>query len=527
MFLQKADRRDCRTAVMYARVSSQEQAKEGFSIPAQDKLLRSYARDHHLEIGAAFTDIETAKRAGRTGFDEMVGYLRKNSRCRVLLVEKTDRLYRNFRDWVTIDEIRGLEVHFVKEGTVISDESRSSEKFIHGIKVLMAKNFIDNLSEETRKGMVEKASQGIWPSYAPIGYLNADGANGKRTIKPDPVLAPLVRRLYELCATGQHSLKELAAIAHSERLAGGGPINKSTVNKILRNRVYSGEFEWLGEKYTAAYESVVPRDLWLAAQAALDRRLGTRAKKTGHCFPFSGMLTCGSCGFAMVGEIKKGKYVYYHCSGARGKCGQPYVRQETLEEAYAAMLRRISIDEDIVNWIATALRESHGDQKRFRDESVARLQQEHTRLQNRLDVMYEDRLDGRIDLSLFERKSGEYRQEQTRIQAEINGFGTADGQYMDAGIRLLELTRNMNRLFEKQQAAEKRRLLDFVVSNSVWKEGKIVPAWRQPFDMIALANESAQVGSGSEPPEKGLNQNWLPDMDSNHDSRLQRPLSYR
>lgn len=90
----------------------------------------------------------------------MVAYLRKNSSCRVLLVEKTDRLYRNFRDWLTIDEIRGLEVHFVKEGTVISDESRSSEKFIHGIKVLMAKNFIDNLSEETRKGMVEKHRRG-------------------------------------------------------------------------------------------------------------------------------------------------------------------------------------------------------------------------------------------------------------------------------------------------------------------------------------------------------------------------------
>jgi hypothetical protein len=56
------------------------------------------------------------------------------------------------------------------------------------------------------------------------------------------------------------------------------------------------------------------------------------------------------------GEIKKGKYVYYHCSGARGKCGEPYVRQETLEEAYAAMLRRISIDEEIVNWIATGTR---------------------------------------------------------------------------------------------------------------------------------------------------------------------------
>lgn len=503
------------SAVLYARVSSQEQAKEGFSIPAQEKLLRSYAQENSFRIASSFTDIETAKRAGRPGFEAMVAYLRKNEQCRILLVEKTDRLYRNFRDWVTIDELKGLEVHFVKEGTVVSEESRSSEKFIHGIKVLMAKNFIDNLSEETRKGMVEKASQGIWPSYAPIGYLNADGPNGKRTIVPDPALAPLVRRLYELCATGQHSIEELAVIAHQEHLTRGGPIQKSTVNKILRNRVYSGEFDWRGERYTAAYESIVPRDLWLAAQAALDHRLGKRAKKTGHCFPFSGMLQCGSCGFALVGEIKKGKYVYYHCSGARGKCPEPYVRQETLEEAYCAMLRRISIDEGIVEWIATALRESHGDQKRFRDEAIAKLKADHLRLQKRLDLMYEDRLDGRIDVAQYERKSAECRQEQARILAEIEGFGAADGQYMEAGIKLLELTRNMHRLFEKQESAEKRKLLNFVVSNSVWKGGEIVPEWRQPFDMIAVANQTNRNGDGGEGPENASNENWLPVVDSN------------
>ena len=110
---------------------------------------------------------------------------------------------------------------------------------------------------------------------------------------------------------------------------------------------------------------------------------------------------------------------------------------------------------------------------------------------------------------------------------KIDGFGTADGQYMDAGIRLLELTRNMPRLFEKQQVPEKRRLLDFVVSNSVWRKGKIVPVWRQPFDMIVVANESQQTSDSRNGPEIDLNANWLPDMDSNHDSRLQRPLSYR
>jgi DNA invertase Pin-like site-specific DNA recombinase len=87
---------------MYARVSSKDQEKEGFSIPAQQKLLRSYALANRLTIQHEFVDVETAKRAGRTAFGEMVTFLRQHREtCRVLLVEKTDRLYRNLKDWVT------------------------------------------------------------------------------------------------------------------------------------------------------------------------------------------------------------------------------------------------------------------------------------------------------------------------------------------------------------------------------------------------------------------------------------------
>ena len=99
---------------------------------------------------------------------------------RVILVEKTDRLYRNLKDWVTLDEL-DIEIHLVKEGIVLSRDSKSSEKFVHGIKVLMAKNYIDNLSEEARKGMQEKAEQGIWPSKAPLGYRNVTGPDGKKS----------------------------------------------------------------------------------------------------------------------------------------------------------------------------------------------------------------------------------------------------------------------------------------------------------------------------------------------------------
>src|SRR4029079_18326073 len=142
------------------------------------------------------------------GFDEMIKFLKRSS-VRVLLVEKTDRLYRNLKDYVTVDEL-DLEIHFVKENVVVSQDSRSSEKFMHGIKVLMAKNFVDNLSEETRKGMLEKAEQGIWPSFAPLGYRNITGLDAKKVIAPDPEVAPIVSKLFDWYATDTISLRELA-----------------------------------------------------------------------------------------------------------------------------------------------------------------------------------------------------------------------------------------------------------------------------------------------------------------------------
>src|SRR5205814_831906 len=155
--------------------------------------------------------------SSRARFGEMVAYLRTHPEARVLLVEKTDRLYRNLKDWVTVDEL-DVEIHFPKENVVLSRDSRSSEKFMHGIKVLMAKNYVDNLSEETRKGMLEKAEQGIWPSFAPLGYRNVNGPEGKKVIEPDPNVAQVVKRLFGWYATGTYSIREVTKMARAAGL---------------------------------------------------------------------------------------------------------------------------------------------------------------------------------------------------------------------------------------------------------------------------------------------------------------------
>jgi len=139
-----------RPCVVYARVSSKELEREAFSIPAHQRLLNSYVDDQRFQVVKEFVDVETAKRAGCTNFTKMLAWLKKNrTTCRTILVEKTDRRYRNLKDWVVLDEL-DLEIHLVKEGIVLSDEARSTDKFMHGIRVLTAKNYIDNLSEAAR-----------------------------------------------------------------------------------------------------------------------------------------------------------------------------------------------------------------------------------------------------------------------------------------------------------------------------------------------------------------------------------------
>src|SRR3974377_1814191 len=116
--------------VLYARVSSKEQREEGYSIEAQVRLLREYAVRQGFVITEEFIDVESASRSGRPGFNAMLAFLRKHPACRVILVEKTDRLYRNLKDYATLDvKDWGLTIHLVKEGEVLSPDSQSSQQF--------------------------------------------------------------------------------------------------------------------------------------------------------------------------------------------------------------------------------------------------------------------------------------------------------------------------------------------------------------------------------------------------------------
>ena len=218
----------------------------------------------------------------------------------------------------------------------------------------------------------------------------------------------------------------------------------------------------------------------------------------------------------MVGEIKKQKYIYYHCTGYADKCrGEPascrrkYVREEVLEQQFTAMLGQLRFDDEVLAWVRDALHASHADERHEHEEAIKRLQAEHRRLGERISTMYIDKLDGKIGGDFFDKMAGEWREEQRRLQRDIDRHEEAEQSYMDDGVRILELARNAQALFERQSAREKRRLLNFVLSNCSWEDGEVVATFRQPFDLLAETTAIATHSSAENNGNSSKNEIWL------------------
>jgi site-specific DNA recombinase len=306
----------------------------------------------------------------------------------------------------------------------------------------------------------------------------------------------------------------------------GKAVPTSTIHTILKNRIYMGEFEWNGEIFAGSHQPLVARELWNKVQEVLAGRNAKKTRRVKHDFAFSGLIQCGHCGCAVVGDIKKQRYVYYRCSGYHGKCPEPYVREEVLEERFSELLDNLIFDDEVLEWVRDALHASHAQQREDHGASIKRLRAEYDRLEGRIHQAYVDKLDGRIDAELFDRFSNEWRAEQARCQGDIQRHESADGSYLTEGVRIIELAQNAKRLFDARQPHEKRRLLDTLLSNCLWKGGRLTAEYKQPFDSIVAANENAARVAALRGPSSAKDEVWLGERDSNPHWRSQSPLSY-
>lgn len=478
-------------AVIYCRVSSREQEETGYSLDAQEKLLKEYAETKGLQVAPKIfkvTESASGKQIRKT-FNEMLQYAEEKD-ANVILCEKIDRLTRNLKDaatandWVYEDAHR--EIHFVKENFVVSKNTRAHENLVWDMKVAIARFYTNNLSEEVKKGQKEKLAQGWLPTKPPLGYKTI-GDKGHKIHVLHPEKAMLVKQAFELYSTGNYSLMALrdALFDHGLRTHSGAKLVKSRLANLLREPFYYGAMRWNDMLYArGAHEPLITKELFDKVQDVLTGKKAPHFKR--RYFQFRKMLTCGECGGTITAEIKKNQYIYYHCNHFK-KCSQKGVTVESqIENQLFGVFKFFeSITEEEADELKRRIRANHAQEVEYKENAIKTLNTRYNALQKRLDTLYDDRLDGRISSEFWEKKRDETLAEQEGLQDQLSRLKNEETKYFEIGLHILDLARRAREIYDKRSPEERRLLLSHLFSNLALKDGEVAKTFKKSTAAIA------------------------------------------
>ena len=210
-----------------------------------------------------------------------------------------------------------------------------------------------------------------------------------------------------------------------------------------------------------------------------------------HDFAFSGLVHCGHCGCLLVGELKKGKYVYYHCTGNRGKCTEPYTRQEVLISEFTNVLRELVIPLPILEWLGDAVLTADQTEQAARAQTIKKMQARYEQIRARIETMYLDKIDGRITQEFFDKQSATWRREQDGLLLKIQEIQKATPMPIDQAVDMLRRTSQASELFLQQSASEQRRFLHTVVEKAAWQDSALRTTLFEPFEILRHSNRES------------------------------------
>ena len=340
---------------------------------------------------------------------------------------------------------------------------------MHGLKVLMARNYIDNLSDEIKKGLYEKFNQGGYPRQAPLGYINDKNT---RTVEINPETAPHVVKFFELYATGNYSLDKLSFILYEDGLRGktGARIRKSALHKTLQETFYYGLMQFNGMTRIGNHKPLIDKRLWDQANDMLSNR--TKTKKIKHDFALKGNLKCYTCGSYITAEIQRG-HVYYRCTHSKPCPEKKYVREEVLSLEIENILADLEMDEEFVQLMIKATKEANHYELQYNLNSVENLNHQHERLKKKLSKLVDSHLDGKIPDDLYEIKKDELLKEKAEVELQLSNHNQAHEVTFEQLEKVLKVAQQARRLFKVGDMKTKQTLLSLISSNILIHDGKI------------------------------------------------------
>jgi DNA invertase Pin-like site-specific DNA recombinase len=495
------------TAVIYIRVSTKEQAErdgdpEGYSIPAQREACKRKATNMGALVIEEFVDRgESAKTANRPELQRMLAFVSEN-RVTYAIVHKVDRLARSRADDVAINlalKQCGVELVSVSENI----DQTPSGLLLHGIMSSIAEFYSRNLANEVIKGCVEKAKQGGTPGRAPVGYRNVrslQGGRDIRSIEVDPERAALITWAFEAYATGDWTVRNLAAELAKRGLVVSHrttqvpkPLGVSHMHKQLRNPYYMGLVRYRGVLYPGKHQPIVSPATWYRVQELLAAKNLAGEKQREHPHYLRGTIYCGRCGARLLVCHAKGRhggvYPYFICSGRqrdKASCTQRAIRIEEVEERVAAYY---STHVQLTDEQATQLREFLTEEllklrtssNRERGIQTRRLQKLQAERKKLLEAHYADAIPLELLKTEQARVSSEVHAAESRLLAIGANFDTAERNLQAA----ITLVGDCERAYREAPARVRRQFNQaFFKQILVDDEYTITGEYAEPFDVL-------------------------------------------
>lgn len=310
--------------VAYCRVSTEEQAEEGYSIGGQAEKLRVYAQLHDLGEALVVADPgRSGKDLDRPGLQQILSMV-EDGHVSNVLVWRLDRLSRNLGDLILLaDQFgqRGVALHSFTERI---DLSSATGRMFYNVLGSFAQFYREQLAENVKLGLHQAARQGRWVNRPKTGYDLIEGR-----LVPNG-MAPVVRRIFQLRARGR-SFQQI------ENETG---VKFSTVRLILMSRIYLGEVTLNGEWFPGEHEAIITAEEFGAAQRAFEPRRGRRSREV-----LAGRVRCGVCRRIAAVEYRQNGQPVFRCRHRGSGCEMPRRPARALEKAMLLGMRVLGSDE--------------------------------------------------------------------------------------------------------------------------------------------------------------------------------------
>lgn len=493
-------------ALSVSRVSTEEQKEAGNSLPAQIRRIKKYcdAKGFVVDEKDVLSFNESAYKGKREDFDKkVVARIEEIIKKEKLVVcfDKVDRLARNIFDkrvaYLYQLALDGkIELHFVSDNQVIGDNLSATEKSGFSMSLVMASYYSNAISDNVKRAFEQKRKNGEWTGGVKLGYLNVALDEGKRLRKDiiiDPEKEHLIRKMFELYATGNYSYTTVRDEMHNAGLRSKNDkkLSRSVVESILTDPFYCGTA--VSKKYGSyphKYPHLITRELFDKCQEVRLKRRKTRSKELSRDYIFKGLLQCQNCGCAYSPELKTKKsgktYVYYSCTNARGICKREYVNEnELLKPIYKVLDKFETITEEVRDDLVENLRKNTEAEIEYHHNEITRIQTAYKKLKEKDDRLLETYLEQSITKDIYDKKHQQYSDELQRLNIELDEHRNADYEYQTTVASIVDLARRARAIFENcSEPIQKRAFLNFILQNPSVKGKKLYFSIASPFNLV-------------------------------------------